>query len=358
MPKGRTMRRRTELRDVGMSYYNRQIQSLPLEIASMKPQAICTLALLALLGAFNQPVFAAEYPERNITVVVPFPPGGASDVTARLTSNKFSERVGKSVIIENRAGANGSIGAAGVKSAASDGYTLLIGSIGVYAINPVLYKNLKYDPLKDFDLLSLLVRTPNVLVTNPNFPVNSAADLIAHLKKNPNQVTFASSGIGSSDHLTAALFWQKTGTTGLHVPYKGGGPAINDLIGGHASVSFQNLGAVAQHIKAGKLKALAVTGDKRAAALPDVPTAAEAGIADLVVYSWQAAAAPKGLPADVRTKLESEIAAAINSPDVKKQFNDIGCDVVASNGAQFAEFLADETQRWRKVVEAGNITAE
>ena len=179
------MRRRVELRDVGMSYYNRQIQSLPLEIASMKPQAICTLALLALLGAFNQPVFAAEYPERNITVVVPFPPGGASDVTARLTSNKFSERVGKSVIIENRAGANGSIGAAGVKSAASDGYTLLIGSIGVYAINPVLYKNLKYDPLKDFDLLSLLVRTPNVLVTNPNFPVNSAADLIAHLKKIP-----------------------------------------------------------------------------------------------------------------------------------------------------------------------------
>lgn len=324
----------------------------------MKPQAICALALLALLGAFTQPVFAADYPERNITVVVPFPPGGASDVTARLTTNKLSERVGKSVIIENRAGANGSIGAAGVKSAASDGYTLLIGSIGVYAINPVLYKNLKYDPLKDFDLLSLLVRTPNVLVANPNFPVNTAADLIAHLKKNPNQVTFASSGIGSSDHLTAALFWQKTGTTGVHVPYKGGGPAINDLIGGHANVSFQNLGAVAQHIRAGKLKALAVTGDKRAAALPDVPTATEAGITDLVVYSWQAAAAPKGLPADVRAKLKSEIAAAVNSPEVKKQFNDIGFDVVASNGAQFTEFLVGETQRWKKVVEAGNITAE
>ena len=324
----------------------------------MKPQAICALALLALLGAFTQPVLAADYPERNITVVVPFPPGGASDVTARLTTNKLSERVGKSVIIENRAGANGSIGADGVKTAASDGYTQLIGSIVVYAINPVLYKNLKYDPLKDFDLLSLLVRTPNVLVANPNFPVNTAADLIAHLKKNPNQVTFASSGIGSSDHLTAALFWQKTGTTGVHVPYKGGGPAINDLIGGHANVSFQNLGAVAQHIRAGKLKALAVTGDKRAAALPDVPTATEAGITDLVVYSWQAAAAPKGLPADVRAKLESEIAAAVNSPEVKKQFNDIGFDVVASNGTQFTEFLVGETQRWKKVVEAGNITAE
>ena len=324
----------------------------------MRTQSIGALAVLALAGISAVPVYAADYPERNITVVVPFPPGGASDVTARLASNKLSERIGKSVIIENRAGANGGLGAAGVKSAAPDGYTLLIGSIGVYAINPSLYKNLKYDPLKDFDLLSLLVRTPNVLVANPNFPVNSAADLIAHLKKNPNQVTFASSGVGSSDHLTAALFWQKTGTTGVHVPYKGGGPAINDLMGGHANVSFQNLGAVAQHIKAGKLKALAVTGDKRAANMPDVPTAAEAGIPDLVVYSWQAAAAPKGLTADVRTKLESEFAAAVNSPDVKKQFNDMGFDVVGTNGAQFAEFLASETQRWKKVIDAGNISVD
>ena len=323
----------------------------------MKPQVVCGLVIFTLAAIFTGTAYA-EYPERNVTVVVPFPPGGASDVTARLTGNKLAERLGKSIIIENRAGANGGLGATGVKSAVPDGYTLLIGSIGVYAINPVLYKNLKYDPLKDFDLLSLLVRTPNVLVTSPDFPVNSAGDLIAHLKKNPNRVTFASSGIGSSDHLTAVLFWQNTGTSGVHVPYKGGGPAINDLIGGHANASFQNLGAVAQHIKAGKLKALAVTGEKRAPALPDVPTAAEAGIPDLVVYSWQAAAAPKGLPADVRAKLESEITATVSSPDVKKQFNDIGFDVVGSNGPQFREFLVGETQRWKKVVEAGNITAE
>jgi tripartite-type tricarboxylate transporter receptor subunit TctC len=304
------------------------------------------------------PAHAQNYPDRNITVIVPFPPGGASDVTARLTSNKLSERIGKSVIIENRAGANGGLGSATVKAAAPDGYTLLIGSIGVYAINPVLYKNLKYDPLKGMDLLSLLVRTPNVLVTSPDFPVKNVAELIAHLKANPEKVTFASSGTGSSDHLTAVLFWQKTGTTGVHVPYKGGGPAINDLMGGHANVSFQNLGAVAQQIRAGKLKALAVTGDKRAEALPDVPTIAEAGVADLVVYSWQAAAAPKGLPADVRKKLETEIAAAANSPDVKKQFNELGFDVVASTGAQFTEFLTAETQRWKTVVEAGKITAE
>jgi tripartite-type tricarboxylate transporter receptor subunit TctC len=323
----------------------------------MKPQVVCGLVIFTLAAIFTGTAYA-EYPERNVTVVVPFPPGGASDVTARLTGNKLAERLGKSIIIENRAGANGGLGATGVKSAVPDGYTLLIGSIGVYAINPVLYKNLKYDPLKDFDLLSLLVRTPNVLVTSPDFPVNSAGDLIAHLKKNPNQVTFASSGIGSSDHLTAVLFWQSTGTSGVHVPYKGGGPAINDLMGGHANASFQNLGAVAQHIKAGKLKALAVTGEKRAPALPDVPTAAEAGIPDLVVYSWQAAAAPKGLPTGVRAKLESEIAATVSSPDVKKQFNDIGFDVVGSNGPQFREFLIGETQRWKKVVEAGNITAE
>src|SRR4029453_6603116 len=199
------------------------------EGSPMKPQVVRALVVLTLAAIFAGTAYA-EYPERNVTVVVPFPPGGASDVTARLTGNKLAERLGKSIIIENRAGANGGLGATGVKSAVPDGYTLLIGSIGVYAINPVLYKNLKYDPLKDFDLLSLLVRTPNVLVTSPDFPVNSAGDLIAHLKINPNRVMFASSGIGSSDHLTAVLFWQNTGTSGVHVPYKGGGPAINDLM--------------------------------------------------------------------------------------------------------------------------------
>src|SRR5260221_1692120 len=272
--------------------------------------AFVTLLLFALSVTS---VFAGGYPEQNVTIVVPFPPGGASDTTARLTGNKLSERLGKPVVIENRAGANGSIGATTVKQAKPDGYTLLVGSIGVYAINPALYKTLHYDPLKDFDLLSVLVRTPNVLVTRPDFPANNVAELIAYLKKNAGKVTFASSGVGSSDHLTAALFWQRTGTTGVHVPYKGGAPAINDLMGGHADVSFQNLGAVAQQIQGGKLKALAVTGDARAAALLNVPTIAEAGVPDLVVYSWQAAAAPKGLPADVRTKIETELIAAANT---------------------------------------------
>jgi tripartite-type tricarboxylate transporter receptor subunit TctC len=300
----------------------------------------------------------AEYPERNITVIVPFPPGGASDMTARLIVQKLSERVKQSVVIDNRAGANGSLGAVGLKQATADGYTLLVGSIGVFAINPALFKDLKYDPQKDFDLLSVVVRTPNVLVATPGFSANNVRELIEHLNKNPGKVTFASSGTGSSDHLTAALFWQKTGTNGIHVPYRGGGPAINDLIAGHANVSFQNLGAIAEQVKSGRLKALAVTSEKRVATLPNVPTMVESGVKDLVVFSWQAAAAPKGLPVAIRAKLEAELVASAQSPDVKTKFEAVGFDVVANNGDQFTKFLAEEIARWKVVIETGKITAE
>ncbi|HKY88225.1 MAG TPA: tripartite tricarboxylate transporter substrate binding protein [Pseudorhodoplanes sp.] len=301
---------------------------------------------------------AAQYPERTITVIVPFPAGGSGDVTARLVTPKLSEALKQSVIIDNRGGANGAIGASAMAAAAPDGYTLLVGSIGVFAINPALFKDLKYNPQKDFDLISLLVRTPNVLVTSKDFPVKTVAELIDHLKKNPGKVTFASSGTGSSDHLTAALFWQKTGTSAIHVPYRGGGPAINDLVAGHANVSFQNLGAIAQHVKSGALKALAVTSDKRSATLPDVPTMAEAGVADLHVFSWQGAAGPKGLPPAVKAKLEAEFAAAAKSPEAKAKFEAVGFEVVASNGEQFKKFVDDEIARWKQVIEAGNIKPE
>ncbi len=326
----------------------------------VKLSGLATLGALALAAAAVvgvQPALA-QYPDKPVTVIVPFPPGGASDTTARQVAPKLAERLGQSVLIDNKAGANGAIGAGALKQAKPDGYTLLVGSIGVFGINPALFKDLRYDPLKDFDLLSVLVRTPNVLVANPSFPVNSVAELIEYLKKNPDKVSFASSGTGSSDHLTAALFLQKTGTTGLHVPYKGGGPAINDLISGHANVSFQNLGAIAPHVRAGKLKALAVTSGSRAAALPDVPTMAQAGVKDLEVYSWQAAAAPKGLPAAVKAKLEADIAAAAKSPDVKAQFERIGFEVVASSGADFDKFAAAEIARWKQVIEGAKISAE
>ncbi|WP_202949828.1 Bug family tripartite tricarboxylate transporter substrate binding protein [Reyranella massiliensis] len=321
----------------------------------MRSLSIVAIVLAALVGLQAQ---AADFPDKPITVIVPFPPGGSSDVTARLVSKKMAERVGQSVVIENKGGANGSIGATALKQAKPDGYTILVGSIGVFAINPALFKDLRYDPMQDFDLLSVAVRTPNVLVASPNFPANTVAELIDYLKKNPNKVTFASSGTGSSDHLTAALFLQKTGTTGTHVPYKGGGPAINDLIAGHANVSFQNLGAIAPHVKSGKLKALGVTSGQRNPTLPNVPTMAESGVKDLEVYSWQAAAAPKGLPPAVRAKLEAELAASAQAPDIKPQFEAIGFEVVATNGEQFKKFLTDEIARWKNVIDTGKITAE
>lgn len=320
----------------------------------MKALSILAFVLTALASLSAQ----AEYPDRALTVIVPFPPGGASDMTARLLTKKLAERVGQSVVVDNRGGANGAIGAVALKQAKPDGYTFLVGSIGVFGINPALFKDLRYNPLEDFDLLSVAVRTPNVLVVNPAFPANTVAELVEYLKKNPDKVTFASSGTGSSDHLTAALFLQKTGTTGIHVPYKGGGPAISDLISGHANVSFQNLGAITQHVKSGKLKALGVTSAARAPALPDVPTMAEGGVKDLEVYSWQAAAAPKGLPVDVRKRLEAELIASATAPDIKAQFEAVGFEVVASNGEEFAKFLTGEIARWKNVIEVGKISAE
>lgn len=301
---------------------------------------------------------AADYPDRTITAVVPFPAGGASDITARLVTGKLAERVKQTVLVENRAGASGTLGALAIKQAAPDGYSLLVASIGVYGINPALFIDLKYDPLADFDLLSVVVRTPNVLVASPQFPANSVAELIAYLKKNPGKVTFASSGVGSSDHLTAELFWQKSGTSGAHIPYKGGAPAINDLLGGHVNVSFQNLGAIAQNVKEGKLKALGVTSAKRNPTLPGVPTMTEQGVGGLEVYSWQAIAAPKGLPPAVKAKLEAELSASAKAPDVQTKFEAIGFEVVASNGEQFKKFLTEEIARWKVVVDTGKITPQ
>jgi tripartite-type tricarboxylate transporter receptor subunit TctC len=300
----------------------------------------------------------AEYPEKPITAIVPFPPGGSTDAIARAIGPKITQKLGQPFVVENRPGATGAIGAGMLKRAAPDGYTIMVASIGVYAVNPVLQKSLPYDPSKDFDLLTVAVRAPNVLVAPPSFAPNNVAELIAYLKKNPEKVTFASSGAGSSDHLTAALFWQQTKTNGIHVPYKGGAPAITDLLGGHADVSFQNINVVLNHIKAGKLKALAVTGDKRAAILPQVPTLAEAGVKNVDVYSWQAVAAPKGLPANVKTKLHGAIVGALNDPELKAKLTEQGFEVVANSSEEFAKFQAQELARWRTVIETGKIEVE
>ena len=313
------------------------------------------LRLASAVTAFAATAALAAYPERTVTIVVPFPPGGSSDITARTVAARLSETLGQTFLIENKPGANGGIGAAYVAKAKPDGYTLFVGSIGVFAINPVLYKNLPYEPNRDFDLLSVAVRTPNALVTRANFPANTVAEFVDYVKKNPGKVSFASSGTGSSDHLTAALFWQKTGTSGIHVPYKGGSAAHTDLIGGQVDASFQNLGSITNHAKGGKMKLLAVTGDKRDPAAPNAPTMTEGGVPGLEVFSWQAFVAPKGLPNDVTDRLVPALIAAIKDPGVTKKLNDIGFEVVGNTPAEFGKFLNEELARWKGVVESGGI---
>ena len=318
-------------------------------------KTLTTLFAGLLLSAGLQ---AAGFPDKPVTMIVPFAPGGSTDTVARMMSIKMGEKLGQPFIVENKPGATGAIGATQVKRSAADGYTLLVASIGVYAVNPFLQKNLAYDPAKDFDLLTVAVRSPNVLFVNPNVPVSNVAELVAYLKTRPNKISFVSSGAGSSDHLSAALFWQKTGTTGIHIPYKGGAPAISDVIAGHADASFQNLNVVSAHIKAGKLKALAITSEKRSPLLPDVPTMAEAGIKDMVVYSWQAVAAPKGLPADVKSALHGAMVSTLKDPDVAKKLTDPGFEIVASTPQEFATFLDQELARWKQVIETGHITMD
>jgi tripartite-type tricarboxylate transporter receptor subunit TctC len=299
----------------------------------------------------------AQYPTKPVTVVVPFPAGGSSDMIGRTLAQKMGEKLGGNFVVENKPGATGSIGAATVKNAPADGYTLVVSSLSIFVINPHLQKNLPYDPSKDFDLLSVAVQAPNVLVANPNTPPKTVQELVAWLKANPGKASFASSGAGSSDHLTAELFWQQTGTSAVHVPYKGGAPAIQDLIAGHAEYSFQNINAVLPQVQAGKLKALAITSAKRSPLLPAVPTLEEAGVKSAQVYSWQAVAAPKGLPADVKAKLHNAIVDALKDPVVAKKLTDQGFEIVANTPEQFAQFQSQELARWKTVIATGKIEA-
>ena len=272
----------------------------------------CSLVAAAAMVA--SPAWA--WPDKPVTLLVPFPPGGSTDTLARAMGAKLQEQLGQTFVVDNKPGATGTIGAGQVKRSPPDGYTLLVSSLGPFVIAPHLIKAVPYDPARDFDLLMVAVQAPNVLVVPAASPYKTVADVLAELRKNPGKMSFASSGNGSSDHLTAELFWQQTNTKGLHVPYKGGAPAISDLLGGQVDASFQNINAVIAHVQSGKLRALAVTGAKRSALLPQVPTLSESGVKEADVYSWQAIAAPKGLPADVRTKLH----AAKERFNVREQF--------------------------------------
>ena len=322
------------------------------------PLLLKSLLGLVFAAAATMNALAAGYPEKPVTMVVPFPPGGSTDAIARVLAQKLQEKMGQPFIIDNKAGATGTIGATFVKRAAPDGYTLLVSSLGPFVIPPHLIQGVQYDALKDFDPITILVQAPNVLVVPASSKDKSLADLLAHLKQSPRRVSFASSGNGSSDHLSAELFWQQSGTEGLHVPYKGGGPAINDLLGGQVDAAFVNINSIVQHIRSGKVRPLAISSAKRSPLLPEVPTLREQGISGAEVQSWQAAAAPKGIPADVKAKLHAAMVAILKDPSVKDKLLAQGFEIVGDTPDHFAMYQIFESGRWKALIEARGIKAD
>jgi len=318
---------------------------------------IAAVAAAVLLGAAPAAQGQA-FPSKPIRIVIPFVAGGSSDIVGRAIGSKFQEILGQPAVVENKPGANGAIAAEFVAKSDPDGYTVLVGSIGVFSINAALFKDLRYNPVRDFAPISLVVTTPNVLITKPALAANSMKELVDEAKKSPGKLSYCSSGTGSSDHLTAELLNQLAGISALHVPYKGGAACQTDIMGGQVDVSFQNLGAVTNYIKGNRMKALAVTAKTRHPQLPNVPTVGEAGFPGLVVTSWQAAAAPAKTPREVVAKLNEATVRALRSPDVSERMNQIGFDVVASSPEEFGRFMKDEVERWTTVVNRGGIKPE
>ncbi|HEY7239049.1 MAG TPA: tripartite tricarboxylate transporter substrate binding protein [Burkholderiales bacterium] len=313
--------------------------------------SLCLLLACATAGA-------QKFPSKPIRVVIPFVAGGSSDIVGRAIGSKFQELLGQPAVVENKPGANGAIAAEFVAKADPDGHTILVGSIGVFSINSALFKDLRYNPLRDFAPITLAVTTPNVLITKPGLPANSMKELVDYAKKNPGKLSYCSSGTGSSDHLTAELLNQVAGISAVHVPYKGGAACQTDIMGGQVDISFQNLGAVTNYIRGNRMKALAVTAKARNPQLPSVPTTAEGGYPALVVTSWQAAAAPAKTPHEIVAKLNDATVKALRSPDVRERMGQIGFDVVASSPEEFGRFMKEEVERWTEVVKRGGIKPE
>jgi tripartite-type tricarboxylate transporter receptor subunit TctC len=310
---------------------------------------------VALAAAVSIGAAAQGFPSKPIRIVIPFVAGGSSDIVGRAIGSKFQEILGQPAVVENRPGANGSIAAEFVAKADPDGYTILVGSIGVFSINTALFKDLRYHPLRDFAPITLAVTTPNVLITRPGLQAKSLKEVVDFAKKNPAKLSYCSSGTGSSDHLTAELLKQMSGTFVLHVPYRGGAACQTDLMGSQIDISFQNLGAVTGYIKGNRMQALAVTAKVRHPQLPDVPTVVEAGFPDLVVTSWQAAAAPAKTPREIVARLNDATVRALRSPDIRERMSQIGFDVVAGTPEEFGKFMQDEVTRWTQVVNRGGI---
>jgi tripartite-type tricarboxylate transporter receptor subunit TctC len=314
-------------------------------------RAIAVLIGIAAIGVVaSSNAQAPAYPTKPVRLVVPFPPGGATDLIARAVAQKLGETWGASIVVDNRPGAGGNIGTELVAHAAPDGYTLEMGTVGTHAINASLYAKLGFDHVKDFAPIILVAGVPNVLEVNPSLPVNSVRELIAYGKANPGKLNFASSGNGTSIHLSGELFKVMTGVQMTHVPYKGSAPALQDLLAGQVQLMFDNLPPSLPQIKSGKLRALAVTSSIRAPALPDIPTVAEAGLPGFEASSWFGILAPAGTPPAVIAKINEEVAKWLASPEGKEKLASIGANPAGGSPEDFARHIQAETAKWAKVV--------
>jgi len=320
----------------------------------MRQRLLRAMAALAGIAAIEVATLSAAqtpaYPMKPIRLVVPFPPGGATDIIARAVAQKLSETWGQSIVVDNRPGAGGNIGTELVAKAPPDGYTLEMGTVGTHAINASLYAKIPFDNVKDFVPIILVAGVPNVLEVTPSLPVNSVQELITYAKANPGKLNFASSGNGTSIHLSGELFKVMTGVQMTHVPYKGSAPALQDLIAGQVQLMFDNLPPSLPQIKSGKLRALAVTSATRAPALPDVPTVAESGLPGFEASSWFGLLAPAGTPPAIIAKINAEVAAWLASPEGKEKLASIGANAAGGSPEDFARHIQAETAKWAKVV--------
>ena len=317
---------------------------------------ITTLAAAATLLAAGGA--GAAYPERPVRLVVPFPAGGGADFMARALAQKLSAQLGQPVVLDHRAGAGGTIAAEVVAGAAPDGYTLVFGTVGTHAINVSLYAKLRYDPVKDFAPVSLTHLAPRVLVVHPSVPAKTVPELIALARAKPGELTFGSAGSGGTNHLSGELFKSMAGIDLVHVPYKGSAPASVDLLGGRITLVFDSIVAWGDHIKTGKVRALGVTSLRRSAALPDVPTIAESGLAGFDVANWLGVLAPAGTPKDAIARLNAEIRIAMADAEMQRQLVAVGIDPTYSTPEAFAELIRADIPKWAKVVRASGARAD
>jgi tripartite-type tricarboxylate transporter receptor subunit TctC len=315
----------------------------------------CALAVLGLAAAGS--ALAETWPSKPVTLVVPFPPGGTTDVLARALSDKLAVSLGQPVIVENKPGAGATLGADYVSKSKADGHTLLVGAVH-HTIATSVYKKLPYDFQKDFAPVTTVALVPNVLVVNAQTPAKNVAELVALAKAQPGKLTYGSNGNGTAQHLIGTQFENSTGTELIHVPYKGSGPLTTDLIGGQITMSFDTITPVLQHIKGGKLRALAVTTGKRASVLPDVPTLAESGLKGFDIGTWFGVLAPAATPKDVVAKLNAEMVKVIRSDDFRARMAEIGAEPIGNTQEQMAKQIKDETEKFAKLVKQANVVIE